>query len=91
MSDEQYYKDRYYPLLCALRDLPEVPPPIVLKVLSECADFSKDWEQGKRIQRERGLEVVPPVTECEMGAGWWHRVVKPVPAMEAQLTQETKG
>jgi hypothetical protein len=78
MGDETYYQDRYYALLDALRDLPEVPPPLVLRTLSHAAKFSGDWEEGKRIQRERGLDVVPPNTECEMGAGWWHRVIRPV-------------
>lgn len=79
MTDDTYYKDRFYPLLWALRDLPDVPPPLVLNTLSQAGDFSKDWNEGKRIQRERGLEVVPPNTECEIGAGFWHRVIKPVP------------
>src|SRR5690349_6742779 len=78
MSEEQYYKDRYYLLLWALRDQPEVPSPLVLSVLGGIAEFKEDWDEGKRIQRERGLHVVPPKTECEMGAGWWHRVMRPV-------------
>lgn len=81
MSESQYYIDRYYPLLWALRDQPDLPPPLVLHVLSQAGNFSLDWEEGKRIQRERGLEAVPPVTECEVGAGFWHRVIKPVPAI----------
>lgn len=79
MSETQYYIDRYYGLLYALRDRPVLPPPLVLNVLNTAGDFSKDWEEGKRIQREYGLEAVPPVTECEIGAGFWHRVIQPVP------------
>jgi len=91
MADEaQYYIDRYYGLLHALRDLPELPPPLVLKVLSTAADFSKDWEEGKRIQRERGLEAVPPVTECEMGAGFWHRVIQSVPRVNVSITNHRR-
>jgi len=77
-SETQYYIDRFYPLLYALRDLPDLPPPLVLHTLSTAANFSIDWEEGKRIQRERGLAAVPPNTECECGAGFWHRVIKKV-------------
>ncbi len=83
MADEKYYVARYYGLLDALRDLPDLPPPLILTVLSHAAKFPGDWNEGKRIQRERGLEVVPPVTECEMGAGFWHRVIKPVPTSQS--------
>jgi hypothetical protein len=74
--EHQYLVDKLYPLLDALRDLPELPPPRVLLTLSHAADFSKDWNTGKRIQREKGLGAVPPKTECEEGAGWWHRIIK---------------
>lgn len=72
------YVERYYELLHALRDLPEVPSPFVLNMLGSIGTFPEDYNEGKRIQRERGLEVVPPRTECEIGAGWWHRMIKPV-------------
>ena len=40
MADEaQYYINRYYKLLYALRDRPELPSPLVLSVLSTAADF----------------------------------------------------
>lgn len=79
MADENtYYADRYYELLWALRDLPEVPPSGVLKTLGSIGKFPEDYTEGKRIQRERGLDVVPPVTECEIGAGFWHRVIQQV-------------
>jgi hypothetical protein len=75
-QENEYLIDKLYPLLDALRDLPELPPPRVLLTLSHAADFSKDWDTGKRIQREKGLCAVPPKTECEEGAGWWHRVIR---------------
>lgn len=75
-DDDNYYKDRFYPLLWALRDQPELPPPLVLHTLSQCGDFSKDWNEGKRIQRQYGLDAVPATTECEIGAGFWHRVIR---------------
>jgi len=80
MSDSElkYYTDRWFALLDALRDLPELPDPLVLSVLSHCAKFPEDWNEGNRIQRERGLDAVPPNTECEKGAGYWHRVIRPV-------------
>lgn len=82
----------YYDLLWALRDLPDVPSPRVLLSLSIIGKFPEDWNEGKRIQRERGLEVVPPKTECEIGAGFWHRVIKPVPALrEKPLTKCIEG
>jgi hypothetical protein len=79
-AERKYFIDRYYPLLWALRDRPELPDTLVLHILSHAADFSIDLDEGKRIQRERGLDAVPPVTECEMGAGFWHRVIRAVPA-----------
>lgn len=79
-DDAKYYTDRYYPLLFALRDRPVLPSPLVLHCLSQAGDFSLDYDEGKRIQREYGLEAVPPVTECEVGAGFWHRIIQAVPA-----------
>jgi hypothetical protein len=88
--ENQYLVDQLYPLLDALRDLPELPSPDVLLTLSHAADFSKDWKTGKRIQRELGLDVVPPKTECEEGAGWWHRVILRVAELEAALQRFAK-
>lgn len=89
-KDAQYYIDRYYPLLFALRDRPVLPPPMVLKCLSQAGDFVLDWNEGKRIQREYGLDAVPPVTECEVGAGFWHRVIRPVPTKEREAAQSAE-
>ncbi len=79
MTSSDYLTEDYYALLNALRDRPELPPPLVLQILSYCGTWPEDWEEGKRIQAERGLETVPPKTECEIGAGWWHRVIRRVP------------
>ncbi len=38
------------------------------------ARHPQDWEAGNKIQREMGLERVPPVSECESGAGLWVRI-----------------
>jgi hypothetical protein len=80
MADE-YYTDRYYALLYALRDRPELPSPIVLNSLGGIGTFPDDYNEGKRIQRQRGLDAVPAKTECEIGAGFWHRVIRPVAAL----------
>jgi hypothetical protein len=79
---DQYHVDRYYELLWALRDLPELPSPMVLLSLGTIGTFPGDYNEGKRIQRERGLGAVPPKTECEIGAGFWHRVIQPVPTKD---------
>jgi len=76
--ENKYLLEKFYPLLDALRDLPDLPTPDVLLTLSHSAKYPEDWNTGKRLQRERGLDVVPPKTECELGAGWWHRVVGPM-------------
>jgi hypothetical protein len=83
MSDNaQYERDRYYGLLHALRDLPVLPPPFVLVCLGTIGTFPDDYNEGKRIQIEYGLDAVPPKTECEIGAGFWHRVIQNVPAKQ---------
>lgn len=69
-----YYKDAYYGVLRALRDLPEMPPPFVLLHLNTAAKYPEDWERGKRLQREYGLDAIPPKSECEKGAGLWDRI-----------------
>lgn len=61
--------DIHYGLIDALNNLPEVPEPRVLSALSEGAK-DEGW-MGKIMQRRLGLEVIPPVSECERGAGLW--------------------
>ena len=57
----------------ALRALPEVPPPLVMKALSSAATFPTDWEIGKKMQREFPGSV-PWKTEYQMGAGLYSRI-----------------
>lgn len=83
---ERYYADKYLKLLYALRDRPELPSPEVLYSLGKIGTFPEDYNEGKRIQRERGLSAVPPTTECEIGAGFWHRVIRPVPTRSGEGT-----
>lgn len=73
-TDQDYYEKRFYSLVSALRDWPRMPEPLVLRNIK--GKFPEDWEVGKAIQRELGLEVVPPVTECEIGAGAWDMMTK---------------
>lgn len=58
----------------ALRDLPEMPPPLVLAFLSRAAQFAADYPVGKRLQLESRDLDIPFNTECEMGAGLWFRL-----------------
>lgn len=82
--DADHFAEKHYELIDALNNLPELPNPRVLKMLGEAGKWPEDWEEGKRIQRERDLEAVPPKTECEVGAGFWHRVIQPVPSPPEQ-------
>lgn len=66
--------DDHYELLDALRDLPELPPKRVLHTLSHAARWPEDHTAGKLMQREKGLDAIPPVSECEGGAGVWQRL-----------------
>lgn len=61
-------------LIKALRDLPEVPPVIVQRLLSSAAKWPDDNNIGKRLQREHGSEAIPYKSEYESGAGLWHRI-----------------
>ena len=56
--------------LHALRELPDFPPPFVLHELNYAANRN-DHGRGKKLQRDVSLEVIPPVSECEGGAGVW--------------------
>lgn len=74
MSDQDF---RDVLSICyALRDQPKLPEPRVLSHLNRAAKFPEDWERGKQMQRKLGLDAIPPNTECEMGAGWWNRVMQ---------------
>lgn len=61
-------------LVDALRTLPEMPATTVLNELSRAANYPEDWSRGKKLQREVGLDVIPPRTEYELGAGLWSRI-----------------
>lgn len=58
-------------LIDALDKLPEVAALPVLRLLSDCRSTDEDWQRGKALQRTVGLEVIPPVSEYERGAGRW--------------------
>lgn len=61
-----------YGILFALRDVPEMPSPFVLLHLGTVAKWPEDNERGKKLRREGlGLDVIPPKSECEGGAGLW--------------------
>lgn len=62
-------------LMAALRDAPELARPFVLHRLSQGATWRDgDHDTGKLLQRKHGLDAVPPVSECESGAGLWWRI-----------------
>jgi|SRR6185369_9806398 len=60
----------------AIRDVPEVAPPWVLMFLSRAAKWPEDNRLGKLMQQKHRLEVIPPKSECEGGAGVWYRIRK---------------
>jgi hypothetical protein len=68
------FNQEFFALRAALRDWPKLPPAYVLKWLD--GNFAVDWQRGKEMQRELGLAVIPPKTECEEGAGMWDRITK---------------
>ena len=73
MAENQDYLD-LYALQTALGEWPKLPSRAVLHLLSEAGNFKKDWERGKRMQRELPFGVIPYVCECEIGAGFWDRI-----------------
>jgi hypothetical protein len=66
--------DREQALIDALRDVPEMPPAWILLFLSRAAKWPEDYNFGKILRREMGFDVIPPKSECECGAGIWHRI-----------------
>lgn len=75
-SELEYTLQIKYGILHALRDLPEFPEPFILMHLgSIAAKYPEDWEKGKELQIKYGLKVIPPKTECELGAGLWFRLI----------------
>lgn len=65
---------RYFALLRAFKNWPAMPGPVALKILGSAGTFPDDGNRGKVLQRELGLDVIPPKVECEMGAGFWDRI-----------------
>lgn len=71
LRDELHdFAGRWYELVYALKTLPELPKPELLHVLGDGAVWS-DHERGKEMQHTASLEAIPPVSECEGGAGLW--------------------
>lgn len=60
----------------ALKDLPEVPSHIVLYMLSSPAMSMWDdiYDRGKIMQRQYGLDAIPPKSEYECAAGLWELI-----------------
>ena len=73
-SELRHSLDVQYGILHALRDAPRFPSAFVLLHLGSAAKYPDDWKRGKELQREHGLHVIPPQTECELGAGLWDRI-----------------
>ena len=76
MSDEgvRFMAKKHYAVLEALAGWPKMPDPFVLQIFGQAANGSEDKARGSKLQRELGLSVIPPVAECESGAGFWDRV-----------------
>lgn len=66
--------DQKYALINALRDAPEIPPVIVLRLIARAADYPSDHNKGKELQRKYGSEAIPYKHEYEGGAGLWFRI-----------------
>ena len=75
MSDREWY-NKFQDLIHALRRPEDLPPPHILELLP--GNFGKDWERGKAMQWKHGLDKIPAKCECEIGAGYWDRVIKPM-------------
>lgn len=70
------YAEDLFELLDALSEPSKLPNPRVLRLLSKPGDFPRDWETGKRMQNDIGIDAIPMVCECEIGAGFWARVLQ---------------
>lgn len=66
--------DREAALIKAMQDLPDVAPPWICLFLDRAAKWPEDNNIGRLLQRKHGLDAVPPKSECEGGAGVWHRI-----------------
>lgn len=72
-NELKYELNRKFAMREAFSELPEVPSPLVLNMLNDFAKFERDWDRGKRMQRDHDI---PPNTECETGAGLWS-IIRP--------------
>ena len=70
----EYWASKNIALLNALMAWPRLPEPDVLLQLAYAADWAQDSPRGKKLQVELGLDAIPPVSECESGAGFWDRI-----------------
>ncbi len=61
-------------LIRTFHDLPENPHHLALRALCDLSSWQRDHALGKKIQRERGLDAVPPKSEFEDAAGLWARI-----------------
>lgn len=66
--------DLQFELSQALHDKPELPSPRLLHHLGQSGTWPDDSAVGKMLQRKHGLDAIPPVSECESGAGVWWRI-----------------
>jgi hypothetical protein len=73
-TELEFFSSRYYEILDALAEWPKMPSPIVLKQLASAGKWATDSPRGKALQAELGLDAIPPVSECELGAGFWDRI-----------------
>lgn len=74
-SELEHALEVKYGILDALRDAPDMPSPFVLLHLGTVAKWPSDSKRGKVLQRSLGLDVIPPKSECECGAGLWSRIL----------------
>jgi hypothetical protein len=63
--------EQKFAMMEAFKELPEVAPVPALHYLNDLSTYPRDWEKGKQMQREHSIEAIPPVSECETGAGLW--------------------
>ena len=81
MTDAEYWRRMFFDLIHMLRDPGEMPPAAILKYLP--GKFPEDYNRGKEMQAEisdhnERWKKIPYKTECEIGAGYWQRTIKPL-------------
>lgn len=73
----------------ALADLPEIAPPEIRALLASVHMDDLFFEEGKRLQREHGLDAVSPRVEQECGAGAWSFMRQGILAARAKAAAPT--